>query len=84
MKVAYLPSFVRQYKKLSPSLRQEVLQKIKVFEADHTDSQLKTHKLHGNLKDFWSFSINYRYRIIFEITEDEANFLEIGDHDLYK
>lgn len=54
------------------------------FRKNSFDSSLKTHKLGGRLKDFWAFSINYKYRIIFEFANDGiAHFHSIGDHDIY-
>ena len=84
MKIAYQKSFIRQFKKLPKELREEVFIKIDLFEKNHKNPILKTHKLHGQMKKFWSFSINYSHRIIFEIEKNEALFLEIGKHDTYK
>ncbi len=84
IKVAYHPSFIRQFKKLPLNLQLEIKGKIELFEQDPYNSSLKTHKLHGRLKDDYSFSVNYSYRIIFRLPRDEALFLEIGTHDMYK
>jgi mRNA-degrading endonuclease YafQ of YafQ-DinJ toxin-antitoxin module len=49
------------------------------------DETLKTHKLKGKLKEFWSFSVNYSFRIVFEfIKKDEVIFYDIGDHRIYQ
>jgi mRNA-degrading endonuclease RelE of RelBE toxin-antitoxin system len=45
MKIAYHPSFLRQFKKLSKDLQTEAKEKVKVFEKDHRDPVLKLHKL---------------------------------------
>jgi mRNA-degrading endonuclease YafQ of YafQ-DinJ toxin-antitoxin module len=43
---------------------------------------LKTHKLSGKFRDFWSFSIDYDARVLFYFTEDDkAVFVDIGSHD---
>lgn len=85
MKVAYTPSFIRKYKKLSEPLKEETKEKISLFEKDPTHSFLKVHKLKGHLKNRWSFSINYEYRIVFQyLSKTEAIFLAIGNHDVYK
>jgi mRNA-degrading endonuclease YafQ of YafQ-DinJ toxin-antitoxin module len=84
MKVAYHHNFIKQLKKLHLDLREEVLRKIEIFEENHMHISLKTHRLQGKMKNLYSFSVNYRYRIVFEINSDEALFLEIGTHDLYK
>lgn len=61
----------------------EVLTKLK---ADPFDSSLKTHKLKGELKEFYSCSLTYDYRIIcIFLMQDEAIILvDIGNHhDVY-
>ncbi len=54
------------------------------FRKNPFDPKLKTHKLGGKLKEFWSFSIAYKYRIVFEFTgADKITFHDIGTHDVY-
>jgi addiction module RelE/StbE family toxin len=84
MKVAYQKCFIRQLKKLPLDLQEEIFNKVDLFIADHKNPILKTHKLHGKLKNYWAFRVSYSYRIIFEIIGDEATFIEIGNHDLYR
>jgi len=85
MKVLFKPSFIRQYKKLPTELKSEVKEKIALFEKDPKHSFLKTHKLKGKLSSYFSFSVNYKYRIVFEYTEKEtATLLAVGDHDVYQ
>jgi len=55
-----------------------------MFRNNPFDTRLKTHKLHGKLKDLWSFSIDERYRVLFEFDGDDVIFLDVGDHDMYK
>ena len=86
MKILILPKFVRQYKKLPQEMKEKEKEKEKekVFRADPFHKSLKTHKLRGPLKGFWSFSINQSYRIIFEFVDEETvRFYSIGNHDVY-
>ncbi len=85
MDIIYLPSFVRQYKNLEKGLQDEVIEKIELFKNKENHKQLKLHKLHGPLKDRWSFSVNYKIRIvcIFE-SKNKVAFLSIGDHKVYE
>lgn len=56
-----------------------------IFRNDPFDSRLHTHKLHGNISDFWAFYLDQRYRIIFAFIEKDAvRFYAIGDHSIYK
>lgn len=85
MKVLFKPNFVRQYKKLSFELQTEVKEKINLFKKDPKHSFLKTHKLKGKLSSYFSFSVNYKYRIVFEYENKEtAILLAVGDHDVYR
>ena len=85
MEIIYLPSFVRQFNKLEPELQEEVLEKIRLLKKKQNHKQLKIHKLHGRLKDRYSFSVNYKFRIVFtRLSKNEAVLLAVGDHGVYK
>lgn len=85
MIISYTPSFIKQYKKLPIDLQEEVKEKISLFKENPEHTFLKMHKLNGKLKDRFSFSVNYAYRIVFQYLSDkEAVLLCIGDHDVYK
>ena len=84
MKIIYTPKFVRAYKKLSKEIKSKAIEKEVLFRENPFDSSLKTHKLNGHLEDFWSFSVDSKYRIIFEIAKDKIFYFHlIGNHDIY-
>ncbi len=85
IQVFYTSTFVRHLKKLPPSLQEEVKEKIELFKKNPRHPSLKLHKLHGSMKGYFSFSVNYSYRIIAE-KDDIGVFalLGVGDHDVYK
>jgi mRNA-degrading endonuclease YafQ of YafQ-DinJ toxin-antitoxin module len=84
MKIYYLKKFAREYKKLSIAIKNETEKKEKIFRQDPFDSRLKTHRLHGRLKDFYAFRVDTKIRLIFEInTNGDVNFHSIGNHDIY-
>ena len=86
MDIIYTSKFEREYRKLPSKIKAEAEEKERIFRNDPFDPILKTHKLHGKLKDFSAFSINYKYRIIFEISDDKSfsYFHSVSDHDAYK
>jgi mRNA-degrading endonuclease YafQ of YafQ-DinJ toxin-antitoxin module len=85
IEIAYRPEFVRQYSKLDKDLQLEVREKIELFKDRNNHKILKVHKLHGRLAHRLSFSVNYKYRIVFEyLTDNEVALKTIGDHDIYK
>jgi mRNA-degrading endonuclease YafQ of YafQ-DinJ toxin-antitoxin module len=62
--------------------KQDFGKKLKQFTLDPFDPSLKTHKLSGKLKEYWSFSVDYDARVLFYFTEDEkAVFVDIGSCD---
>jgi addiction module RelE/StbE family toxin len=84
MQVSFKPSFIREVNKLEKSLIDEVLYKINILKNSSDYTELKIHKLHGKMKDRWSFSVNYKIRIVFKYeSQKEIVLLAIGDHDVY-
>lgn len=85
MEVSFSSDFKRVFKKRikgNSDLEARFWQKLGQFIIDPFDQSLKTHKLSGNLKDFWSFSIDYDERVLFYFTDDNnAVFIDIGSHD---
>lgn len=86
IQVLYAPIFVRMYKGLPPLLKEEVKDKIQLFQNKENHEKLKVHKLKGGLKNTYAFSINYQIRIVFEYgNKNIVNLLYVGDHDgLYR
>jgi mRNA-degrading endonuclease YafQ of YafQ-DinJ toxin-antitoxin module len=85
MEISYKATFIRQFNKLDKDLQEEVFEKIDFFKDKNNHTILKVHKLHGKLKDCYSFYVNYKIRIVFIwATENEATLLAIGSHDIYK
>ncbi|MBI2122371.1 MAG: type II toxin-antitoxin system mRNA interferase toxin, RelE/StbE family [Candidatus Sungbacteria bacterium] len=84
MQIYYSSKFEREYKKLPRHIKDLAEEKEKIFRNNPFDSRLDTHKLNGRLKEFWAFSTDQKYRIIFEFTEkDIVWFHSIGDHSIY-
>ena len=85
MEVSFSSSFKRRFKKCikgNAYLEARFWQKLEQFTIDPFDPSLKTHKLSGKLREFWSFSVDYDERVLFYFTEDEkAVFVDIGSHD---
>ncbi len=86
MEIVYSPKFSRKYKKLTQYIKNTAEQQEKIFRDNPFDQRLKTHKLNGKFNEFLSFSIGYKYRIIFEFSKDKktAYFHSVGDHDVYQ
>lgn len=85
MIIRFKPSFVREFKKLPVEVREEALERIESFKDLGNHQKLKVHKLKGALKNFYSFSVTYSHRVVFEYeTKEVAVLIAIGDHNIYK
>lgn len=72
------------FRKLESSLQTEALEKIALFTDPHNHQQLRVHKLKGRLRGRYSFSVNYKIRIVFTYESKKSVILvAIGDHDVY-
>ncbi|MBU1164898.1 type II toxin-antitoxin system mRNA interferase toxin, RelE/StbE family [Patescibacteria group bacterium] len=85
MEIIYSSKFAREYKKLPKKVKATAEEHETIFRQNPRDPRLNTHKLHGRLKEFWSFSIGNKYRIIFEFGNDTTICLHlVGNHDIYQ
>lgn len=84
-KISYSPAFFKALKKLPKSQLKSLKRQEEIFRQDVFDRRLKTHKLKGQLKDFYSSSVSYHWRIVFHIEEEETIVLDsIGTHEVYR
>ena len=78
-------SFKRNYKKLikhNLELENKFQNKVEIFQSNPFHQSLKTHKLSGKLQNYWAFSINLEFRIVFRFIDDNSVlFTAIGTHD---
>ena len=85
MKIYFSSKFAKEYKKLPKKIKLLAEKKEKIFRKNPHETSLKTHRLKGKLKDFYSFSIDYHYRILFEFKKDDIVwFHSVGTHEVYK
>jgi mRNA-degrading endonuclease YafQ of YafQ-DinJ toxin-antitoxin module len=86
MNIVYSPRFARDYKKLPNDIKDIAEENEVIFRNNPLNPRLKTRKLKGRLSGFLSFSIGYRYRVIFELSHDgkTAYFHLVGNHDIYQ
>lgn len=86
MEIIYSSKFAREYKKLPDNIKDNAEEQETLFRKDPFDPKLKTHTLKGKLRGFLSFSIGYKYRIIFEFANSKtvAYFHSVGNHDIYE
>ena len=63
----------------------EITEKITEFRDPKNHKRLKVHKLHGRMKSKYSFSVDYKNRIVFEyLNKKSVVLMDFGDHDVYQ
>ncbi len=84
MRINAAPSFIRQANKVlkrNPRLKEKFRQTIEKLVDDPFSPSLKTHKLKGDLREFWSCSVSHEIRLRFKIKEGAIELMDIGPHD---
>lgn len=85
MRVSYSRAFLKKISRLPQRVIELAQAKEVVFKSSPFDPRLETHKLYGQDREIWAFSINRSYRIKFIfLKEGGVLFLEVGTHDIYK
>lgn len=85
--IEYAPRFIREYNALETRLREEVKEKLVLFKDPKNHRALRVHPLKGRMTGRCSFSVNYRYRIVFAYVgkrKDHVAILTVGDHSIYE
>ena len=82
--IYYHPQFSKSFCRLPKNIQEKAKEKVRIFRKTPFSSSLDTHKLHGKLKNQWSFRIKGQYRILFIFDNEDVIFLDIGSHDIYQ
>jgi mRNA-degrading endonuclease YafQ of YafQ-DinJ toxin-antitoxin module len=81
----FTPHFKKAFNKLvkrNPDCAFDILNSLLLFSNNPFNPVLKSHKLSGDKKELWSFSVQSDLRIIFGFeTDNTAILVNIGSHD---
>lgn len=84
-KIQYSTQFEKSLKKIPKQIAQLLNRKQAIFSLNPFDKLLRTHRLQGELHEYFSFSVNYEYRVLFRIEDKKIILLlDIGTHEIYK
>jgi len=85
LKTHITSDFEKSFRKLPVHIQGLAIRKDGWFRSDAFDKRLHTHKLKGELKGYWSYYVDRKYRILFRfINRDEVVYYDIGTHDIYR
>ena len=57
--------FKKNFKKLPQHIQKKAVQKDNLFRTNAFDKRLSTHTLSGKLNDYYSYSVDDNYRVLF-------------------
>jgi mRNA-degrading endonuclease YafQ of YafQ-DinJ toxin-antitoxin module len=81
MRIRTSTGFLRRARKLRPPRDELLRAALRRFAADPNDPLLRTHKLEGELADYWSFSVDDDLRVLFRWDGDICFLVTVGTHD---
>ena len=73
--------FMRRARKLEPPRDELLRATLRRFAADPHDPLLRTHKLKGDLSDYWAFHVDDDLRVLFRWDGDTCFLVTLGTHD---
>lgn len=73
--------FLRRARKLREPHATMLRAALRRFAANPGDPLLRIHKLKGDLRDYWSFTVDDDVRVLFRWDGDVAFLVNIGSHD---
>lgn len=84
--IIYLTSrFKKSYRKLPRNLKERADEKDKIFRENPFNPILETHKLKGRLKNYWTYSVDENYRVLFRFeNRNKVIYFDIDTHEIYK
>lgn len=80
MRVTASSRFLRRAKKLREPQASMLRAALRRFAVDPGDPLLRVHKLKGELRDYWSFSVDDDLRVLFRWEGEVAFLVNIGSH----
>jgi mRNA-degrading endonuclease YafQ of YafQ-DinJ toxin-antitoxin module len=81
MRVTASSRFLRRAKKLREPQASMLRAALRRFAADPSDPLLRVHKLQGDLRDYWVFSVDDDLRVLFRWEGEMALLVHLGSHD---
>ena len=81
MRITASNRFLRRAKKLREPHATMLRAALRRFAVDPSDPLLRVHKLKGDLRDYWVFSVDDDLRVLFRWDGDVAFLVNLGSHD---
>jgi mRNA-degrading endonuclease YafQ of YafQ-DinJ toxin-antitoxin module len=73
--------FLRRARKLKPPRDELLRAALRRFAIDQHDPLVRTHRLKGDLSDYWAFRVDDDLRVMFRWDGDVCFLVALGTHD---
>ena len=81
MRVTASTRFLRRAKKLREPHATMLRAALRRFASDPGDPLLRVHKLKGDLRDYWAFSVDEDLRVLYRWEGESVSLVNLGSHD---
>ena len=81
MRIVTSPRFERRARKLKAPHDRLLRAALRRFAADPLNPLLRTHKLKGDLEDYWAFAVDDDPRVLFKWDRETFTLVDLGGHD---
>ena len=83
MEVELSSGFKKSFGRLPAYIQEKSIRRMKIFEDSNAkDSRLEIHKLQGDRKEEWAYSVDDSYRIAFIfLGNNKVLYTDVGTHD---
>jgi mRNA-degrading endonuclease RelE of RelBE toxin-antitoxin system len=82
MNILYTRQFIRSFSKLPKNIQEIYRIKEQIFKENPSHPLLGVHKIKE--LNCYSFVVTYKIRVIFKFKNNNAVFINIGDHSIYR
>ena len=82
--IVFSSQFEKKFSALPEKIQKTAQRRDRLFREDAFSPLLRTHKLGGEFKDCWAYSVNKHYRVHFYFVDDHTvMYVDIGTHEIY-
>lgn len=83
--IFYSSKFRKNLKKMPDFVKKAFLARESLFLSNPFHPSLEAHKLHGEYRDYWAFTVIGQYRVMFKfMAKGDFGLINIGTHEIYK
>ena len=77
--------FTKAFNNLPKNIQKLAERKDISFRNNSYQTSLRTHALRGDLSGYYSYSVNFHYRVLFKFLDHHtAIYYDIGTHEIYR